>query len=113
MNLSRFVMLWVLSRTSASTWAQERWRTHSVGWNTVTGSRRSSTLSALENILCSSANTYYANLRRNNGHEEPYGVKYWSLGTVHSYPRITSFIYDAGIGNEVWGPWQGIFRGLG
>ncbi|KAF9262484.1 glycoside hydrolase family 51 protein [Marasmius fiardii PR-910] len=36
----------------------------------------------------SSANTYYANLRRKNGHEEPYGVKYWSLG------------------NEVWGPWQ-------
>jgi alpha-N-arabinofuranosidase len=36
----------------------------------------------------SSANTYYANLRRQNGHEEPYNVKYWSLG------------------NEVWGPWQ-------
>ncbi|KAF7981901.1 hypothetical protein HWV62_31493 [Athelia sp. TMB] len=36
----------------------------------------------------SSANTHYANLRRRNGHEEPYGVKYWSLG------------------NEVWGPWQ-------
>ncbi|CAK5266877.1 unnamed protein product [Mycena citricolor] len=36
----------------------------------------------------SSANTHYANLRRKNGHAEPYGVKYWSLG------------------NEVWGPWQ-------
>ncbi|KAF8589969.1 glycoside hydrolase family 51 protein [Ramaria rubella] len=36
----------------------------------------------------SSANTYYANLRRKNGHEAPYNVKYWSLG------------------NEVWGPWQ-------
>ncbi|KAF9031874.1 glycoside hydrolase family 51 protein [Hymenopellis radicata] len=36
----------------------------------------------------SSANTYYANLRRKNGHEEPYKVKYWALG------------------NEVWGPWQ-------
>ncbi|KAF5365048.1 hypothetical protein D9758_010992 [Tetrapyrgos nigripes] len=36
----------------------------------------------------SSANTYYANLRRANGHSEPYNVKYWSLG------------------NEVWGPWQ-------
>ncbi|KIK64082.1 glycoside hydrolase family 51 protein [Collybiopsis luxurians FD-317 M1] len=36
----------------------------------------------------SSANTYYANLRRTNGHPEPYNVKYWSLG------------------NEVWGPWQ-------
>ncbi|KAG5719495.1 putative alpha-N-arabinofuranosidase C [Termitomyces sp. T112] len=37
----------------------------------------------------SSANTYWANLRRKNGHEEAYNVKYWSLG------------------NEVWGPWQG------
>ncbi|KAK9475863.1 glycoside hydrolase superfamily [Lipomyces japonicus] len=36
----------------------------------------------------SSKNTYYANLRRNNGHEKPYNVKYWSLG------------------NEVWGDWQ-------
>ncbi|KAL1672583.1 glycoside hydrolase family 51 protein [Schizophyllum commune] len=36
----------------------------------------------------SSANTYYANLRRNNGHDQPHNVKYWSLG------------------NEVWGPWQ-------
>ncbi|KAI1871154.1 uncharacterized protein JN550_004599 [Neoarthrinium moseri] len=32
--------------------------------------------------------TYYANLRRKNGHAEPYNVKYWALG------------------NEVWGPWQ-------
>ncbi|KAF7327234.1 Glycoside hydrolase family 51 protein [Mycena kentingensis (nom. inval.)] len=36
----------------------------------------------------STSNTHYANLRRANGHEEPYRVKYWSLG------------------NEVWGPWQ-------
>lgn len=36
----------------------------------------------------STRNTYYANLRRQNGHEEPYKVKYW------------------GLGNEVWGPWQ-------
>ncbi|KAJ7473915.1 glycoside hydrolase family 51 protein [Mycena galericulata] len=36
----------------------------------------------------SSANTHYANMRRKNGHEEPYGVKYWALG------------------NEIWGPWQ-------
>ncbi|KAJ7591542.1 glycoside hydrolase family 51 protein [Mycena floridula] len=36
----------------------------------------------------SSSNTHYANLRRQNGHEEPYNVKYWALG------------------NEVWGPWQ-------
>ncbi|KIW73272.1 hypothetical protein PV04_01404 [Phialophora macrospora] len=32
--------------------------------------------------------TYYANLRRKNGHPDPYKVKYWALG------------------NEVWGPWQ-------
>lgn len=25
-------------------------------------------------------NTYYANLRRKNGREEPYNVKYWALG---------------------------------
>ncbi|KDR71905.1 hypothetical protein GALMADRAFT_253689 [Galerina marginata CBS 339.88] len=36
----------------------------------------------------SSSNTFYANLRRKNGHAEPYGVKYWALG------------------NEVYGPWQ-------
>jgi alpha-N-arabinofuranosidase len=34
------------------------------------------------------SNTYYANLRRKNGHPEPYGVKYW------------------GLGNEMYGPWQ-------
>jgi alpha-N-arabinofuranosidase len=33
-------------------------------------------------------NTYWANLRRQNGHEEPYGVKYW------------------GLGNEMYGQWQ-------
>ena len=30
--------------------------------------------------------THYANLRRKNGHEKPYGVKYWALGasrTIH------------------------------
>jgi alpha-N-arabinofuranosidase len=32
--------------------------------------------------------TYWANLRRQNGHEEPYNVKYW------------------GLGNEMYGPWQ-------
>ena len=32
--------------------------------------------------------TYWANLRRKNGHEEPYGVKYW------------------GLGNEMYGNWQ-------
>ena len=33
-------------------------------------------------------NTYWANLRRKNGHEEPYNVKYW------------------GLGNEMYGRWQ-------
>ena len=33
-------------------------------------------------------NTYYANMRRKNGHEAPYNVKYWALG------------------NEMWGDWQ-------
>lgn len=29
-------------------------------------------------------NTYYANLRRKNGREEPYNIKYWALGNeVH------------------------------
>ena len=38
---------------------------------------------------CNGTNdTYYANLRRKNGHEEPYNVKYWALG------------------NEMWGDWQ-------
>ena len=32
--------------------------------------------------------TYWANLRRANGHEEPYNVKYW------------------GLGNEMYGEWQ-------
>lgn len=36
----------------------------------------------------SSGNTYWANLRRQHGYEEPFGVKYW------------------GLGNEMWGPWQ-------
>jgi alpha-L-arabinofuranosidase len=34
------------------------------------------------------ANSYWANLRRQHGHEEPYRVKYW------------------GLGNEMYGPWQ-------
>ncbi|KAH0293373.1 family 51 glycoside hydrolase, partial [Aureobasidium melanogenum] len=36
----------------------------------------------------SDKNTYYANLRRKNGRDKPYNVKYWALG------------------NEMWGPWQ-------
>ena len=34
------------------------------------------------------SNTYWANLRRHNGHPEPYNVKYW------------------GLGNEMYGRWQ-------
>jgi len=34
------------------------------------------------------SNTYWANLRRQNGHEQPYNIKYW------------------GLGNEMWGNWQ-------
>ena len=33
-------------------------------------------------------NTAWANLRRKNGHPEPYNVKYW------------------GLGNEIYGSWQ-------
>lgn len=33
-------------------------------------------------------NTHFANLRRQHGYEEPFGVKYW------------------GLGNEMYGPWQ-------
>ncbi|KAG6013849.1 hypothetical protein E4U43_007085, partial [Claviceps pusilla] len=36
----------------------------------------------------SDRNSYYANLRRKNGREKPYNVRYWALG------------------NEMWGPWQ-------
>jgi alpha-L-arabinofuranosidase len=36
----------------------------------------------------SAANTYWANRRRDNGHPEPYGVRYWALG------------------NEMYGDWQ-------
>lgn len=35
-----------------------------------------------------SGNTYWANLRRSHGREEPYGVRYW------------------GLGNEMYGEWQ-------
>ncbi len=34
------------------------------------------------------SNTYWANLRRQNGHEQPYNVRYW------------------GLGNEMYGKWQ-------
>jgi alpha-L-arabinofuranosidase len=35
----------------------------------------------------SNQDTYFANMRRANGHAKPYNVKYWALG------------------NEIWGPW--------
>ena len=35
----------------------------------------------------SDQDTFYANMRRANGHEKPYRVRYWALG------------------NEIWGPW--------
>jgi len=31
-------------------------------------------------------NTYYANLRRKNGHEESYNIKYWALGNEVGHP---------------------------
>ena len=34
-------------------------------------------------------NTYYANLRRKNGREEPYNIKYWALGN-EVRPRTSS-----------------------
>lgn len=51
------------------------------------------TLGAMEARNCveycnSTTDTYYANLRRQNGFEEPFGIKVWCLG------------------NEVDGPWQ-------
>lgn len=51
---------------------------------------RHSSLAALAWLeYCNSTqDTYYANLRRQNGREKPYNVKYWALG------------------NETWGPWQ-------
>ena len=34
-------------------------------------------------------NTYYANLRRKNGREEPYNIKYWALGNeVNGHHRL-------------------------
>ncbi|KAG6878359.1 hypothetical protein C0992_008255 [Termitomyces sp. T32_za158] len=54
----------------------------------------------------SSANTYWANLRRKNGHEEPYNVKYWSLGNIFDSLPSTNAHHQGLTGNEVWGPWQ-------
>ena len=38
-------------------------------------------------------NTYYANLRKENGHPEPYNVKYWSIGNEvwHLPPKEHGF----------------------
>lgn len=47
---------------------------------------RSAAMGWLE--YCNSAtDSYYANLRRANGRDKPWNVKYWALG------------------NEMWGPW--------
>jgi hypothetical protein len=48
--------------------------------------------------------TYYANLRRKNGHPEPYNVKYWALGnevrSVISLLRqlLSNMIFDVDVG---------------
>jgi alpha-N-arabinofuranosidase len=39
-------------------------------------------------------NTYYANLRRKNGHEEPYNIKYWALGNEVRPSRLFSSDLD-------------------
>ena len=39
----------------------------------------------------SSADVYYANLRRKHGHEKPYGVKYIGLGSKWTY-RADRFV---------------------
>ncbi|KAF5346825.1 hypothetical protein D9756_010564 [Leucocoprinus leucothites] len=49
----------------------------------------------------SSSNTYYANLRRKNGHEEPYNVKYWALGHSSSSlqePSLIRFFHRQRVG---------------
>jgi alpha-N-arabinofuranosidase len=35
--------------------------------------------------------TYYANLRRKNGHPEPYNVKYWALGNEVSFRSLSFY----------------------
>jgi len=39
-------------------------------------------------------NTYYANLRRKNGYEEPYNIKYWALGNEVRPSRLLSSDLD-------------------
>ena len=36
-------------------------------------------------------NTYYANLRRKHGREEPYNIKYWALGNEVSVSMESMF----------------------
>ena len=50
-------------------------------------------------------NTYYANLRRKNGREEPYNIKYWALGNEVSC-QAWSYIHYVLTATKMWGPWQ-------
>jgi alpha-N-arabinofuranosidase len=54
-------------------------------------------------------NTYYANLRRKNGREEPYNIKYWALGNevpfIPRNPPLQSHTPHLTY-SQVWGPWQ-------
>ncbi|PPQ94930.1 hypothetical protein CVT25_004416 [Psilocybe cyanescens] len=59
-----------------------------LAWLTEESNQFGTGVAHLNRFEAISSNTYYANLRKKNGHQEPYGVKYWALG------------------NEVWGPWQ-------
>ncbi|UZR95341.1 alpha-L-arabinofuranosidase C-terminal domain-containing protein [Chondrinema litorale] len=48
-------------------------------------------------------NTYYANLRRKNGSEEPYNVKYWSLGNEEAAWEDAGRLSDpAKYAEEAW-----------
>lgn len=112
------------------TWGRELLKMPSPGLNIATGD---TSLTFLVGDTCqysdSSSNTHYANLRRKNGHAEPYGVKvgllsrfriplsgwhlyYNSTGrwVSHELLKIYSHLSDELLGNEVWGPWQGMCR---
>ena len=46
-------------------------------------------------------NTYYANLRRQNGHEEPYRIRYWGVGNEEQAEPDAKFQIKVGNGLEV------------
>lgn len=66
-------------------------------------------------------NTYYANLRRKNGREEPYNVKYWALGnevclclltSIYSFPTIVLIMSRCGeTGKSASKPRRTMLRG--